>query len=185
VDSARSGEDTEAVSPPGRSRERLAVRLNAAFGEGLLSEFTLSHRLGLLFGRPLVDPQRLVGDLHLGAQPRSGRSSVFALAASLRGRLRDHIDRDRATSPLLLALDWSAGPHEDLLVGRDARTCDVVLGDRTVSRRHARLRHGDGAWIIQDLRSTNGVSVNGEAVGRCRLRPGDQLTLGGQRLEVD
>jgi pilus assembly protein CpaF len=61
----------------------------------------------------------------------------------------------------------------------------VVLGDATVSRRHARLVFRDGGWIIQDLASTNGTRLNGQAVGRACLRPGDQLLLGHQLLRVD
>jgi pSer/pThr/pTyr-binding forkhead associated (FHA) protein len=71
-----------------------------------------------------------------------------------------------------------------LLVGRDPR-CDIVLRDVTVSRRHARLICRDGAWIVQDLGSTNGTAVNGVAVGRCELRPGDRLCVGDTVLWLD
>jgi hypothetical protein len=40
---------TGRVTEPRGVRERLAGTLNAAFAEGLLSEQTHSHRLGLLF----------------------------------------------------------------------------------------------------------------------------------------
>jgi pilus assembly protein CpaF len=63
--------------------------------------------------------------------------------------------------------------------------CDVVIDHPMVSRRHARLRFRDGRWILQDLESTNGTLVNGAAVGRCQLRPGDELALGDYRLVVD
>ena len=70
------------------------------------------------------------------------------------------------------------------MIGRHP-DCDVVMADATVSRRHARLIFRDGGWIIQDLASTNGTRLNGEYVGRCRLRPGDQLALGDQLLQID
>ena len=60
-----------------------------------------------------------------------------------------------------------------------------MLGDLSVSRRHALLRFRDGRWILQDLESTNGTRVNGEPVGRCQLRPGDALQVGDVRLLVD
>jgi pSer/pThr/pTyr-binding forkhead associated (FHA) protein len=83
----------------------------------------------------------------------------------------------------LLALDWT-GVVPELLVGR-SRRCDVVLDDPGVSRRHARLVFRDGSWVLQDLQSTNGTTVNGVQVGRCQLRPGDSLTLGTACLRVD
>jgi pSer/pThr/pTyr-binding forkhead associated (FHA) protein len=88
--------------------------------------------------------------------------------------------RDRST---LLALDWGAGRGE-LILGRH-RACDVVFSDRTVSRHHARLVYRDGSWVLQDLESTNGTTVNGVRVGRCALRPGDRLALGDQQLRID
>jgi pSer/pThr/pTyr-binding forkhead associated (FHA) protein len=72
----------------------------------------------------------------------------------------------------------------DLVVGRGPG-CAVALSDDSVSRRHARLVFRDGAWIIQDLGSTNGTIVNGERVGRCRLELGDRVRLGDQLLEID
>jgi pSer/pThr/pTyr-binding forkhead associated (FHA) protein len=86
-------------------------------------------------------------------------------------------------APLVLALDWLGGACE-LVLGR-GRGCDVELDDNTVSRRHARLRYRDGAWVIQDLGSTNGTRVNGRRAGRCQLRPGDRVALGGLVLQVD
>jgi predicted component of type VI protein secretion system len=85
--------------------------------------------------------------------------------------------------PRLLALDWGGG-QEELLLGRQL-SCDVVLGELTVSRRHARLVFRDGHWVIQDLGSTNGTRVNGVRVGRCELHPGDHIDLGDERLRID
>lgn len=71
-----------------------------------------------------------------------------------------------------------------LIVGR-LPSCDVVLTATSVSRRHARLLFRDGSWVIQDLDSLNGTEVNGVAVGRCELRPGDHLCLGDEYLVID
>lgn len=166
---------------PGANRQRLAQTLNAAYAEGLLSEHTLAHRLDVLFGSAVVDPGPLVGDL-----PRRGRRGSVGrrVLATLKGRTR-RIPLIAGTPErrTLLALDWS-GACEELLVGRHPN-CDVILHGLSVSRWHARLTFRDGGWILQDLDSTNGTRVNGLFVGRCRLRPGDQLVLGGQLLEVD
>ena len=148
----------------GARRHRLARTLNAAYGEGLLSDRTLAHRLDLLFASEVIDPVRLVGDLTRRVPRR---------------RQRRRSDNDA----MLLALDWS-GVQEELLIGRHP-ACDVVVSHPTVSRRHARLLFRDGGWILQDLESTNGTRLNGQRVGRCRLQPGDELALGNQALRVD
>jgi pSer/pThr/pTyr-binding forkhead associated (FHA) protein len=74
---------------------------------------------------------------------------------------------------------------EHTLAHRRDLACDVVLTGPTVSRRHVRLCFRDGAWILQDLESTNGTLVNHRRVVRCRVIPGDRLDLGGERLTVD
>src|SRR4051794_39982532 len=53
---------------------------------------------------------------------------------------------------------------------------DVVLSDVSVSRYHAEiLREGEDGWSVHDLKSTNGVEVNGVPVEKAPLRPGDLL----------
>ena len=164
---------------PGSSRQQLAQVLNAAYADGLLSEHTLSHRLDLLFRSRIVDPVGLVGDLTRRTAHRAWRTTILS-ALETAGRVAGLAARE---DPLLLALDWS-GIQEELLLGRHA-DCDVVLGDLSVSRRHALLRYHDGGWTLRDLESTNGTKVNGLRVGRCTLRPGDRIVLGHERLVVD
>ena len=71
-----------------------------------------------------------------------------------------------------------------LLIGR-SRDCELVLDDPNVSRRHAELRRQEGAWIVADLGSTNGVKVNGRRVEHAVLKPGDEITLGVSRLTFE
>jgi pSer/pThr/pTyr-binding forkhead associated (FHA) protein len=69
-------------------------------------------------------------------------------------------------------------------VGR-SRDCDVVVGEETVSRHHAELRHGDGdTWTVRDLDSTNGTWLNGARVREARVFGGDVLRLGGLRMDL-
>lgn len=162
----------------GPIRERLAGVLNAAYGDGLLSERTHSHRLELLFGSDLVDPARLTGDLTFRGAGRSLADVLMQARQSLTSILRAPPGAER-----VLALDWS-GAREELTIGRDDG-CDVVLTGPTVSRHHVRLCFRDGVWILHDLGSTNGTLVNDQRVVRCRLIAGDRLDLGGERLTVD
>lgn len=62
---------------------------------------------------------------------------------------------------------------------------DVVLSDVSVSRYHAEiLREGEG-WSVHDLKSTNGVEVNGVPVEKATLHPGDLLGVGAFELRVE
>ena len=66
-------------------------------------------------------------------------------------------------------------------IGR-SRDCDVTLDDANVSRRHAELRREGAGWTVADLGSTNGVKVNGHRVSQQPLQPGDEISLGLERL---
>ena len=66
---------------------------------------------------------------------------------------------------------------ESCTVGR-SEECDIVLPDKSVSKRHAELTGTPRHWTIRDLGSSNGVWVNGEKVGEVRLESGDRLKLG-------
>jgi FHA domain len=168
----------------GASRDRLARVLGAAFADGLLSEQTLSYRLGLLFGPRLVDPVGVVGDLWIRDGRRRRRPPVkLAAAAAILRRFIGWPERRGESGSLVLGLDWSGG-DEHLVIGRHD-SCDVIFENDSVSRRHARLLLRDGGWMIEDLASLNGTNVNGMTVGRCQLQPGDDVWLGDQRIEID
>ena len=69
-----------------------------------------------------------------------------------------------------------------LLVGRSAM-CRLVLDDPLVSRQHAEFRLENGVVVIYDLKSINGVFVNGQKVERqLRLAAGDRVSIGSQDL---
>ena len=68
--------------------------------------------------------------------------------------------------------------RRELYLGQSS-SCDIVIeGDPGVSRRHACLQRTAGGHEIVALESTTGVLVNGRAVSRAHLRPGDQIRLG-------
>lgn len=97
----------------------------------------------------------------------------------------------RTTDPALrLALELDDGrrcslPHcRSLTIGSDPG-CDLVLADRFVSSAHAQVRFdGQGGYRIEDLRSTNGLRVDGVPVQGAQLEPGMHLELGQARLAV-
>jgi hypothetical protein len=69
-------------------------------------------------------------------------------------------------------------------IGR-ADACNLVLARPTVSRYHAELRCQGGQWLLVDLGSTNGTSLNGWRIdGPVEVRPGDQVTFGDLRFRL-
>lgn len=59
---------------------------------------------------------------------------------------------------------------------------DLILEDSRVSRYHAQLRCRYRRYILQDMGSRGGTTVNGFAVQEIVLRPGDVISLAGVDL---
>lgn len=70
-----------------------------------------------------------------------------------------------------------------LLLGRH-QECDIQLGSRKISRRHCCVAQVHDYLVVRDLGSTNGIRINGIRVVEGSLRPGDELTIGNVRYEV-
>ncbi len=71
-----------------------------------------------------------------------------------------------------------------VVLGRSA-TCQVVLDDALVSRRHAHVVIDEGQAKVVDLDSVNGVYVNGQRVKQSRpLEAGDRVTIGQQEMLI-
>ena len=56
--------------------------------------------------------------------------------------------------------------------------CTITFDDTNVSREHAEIRPDGDGFVIADLGSTNGTTVNGVAVSQRRLDDGDVVALG-------
>jgi len=56
--------------------------------------------------------------------------------------------------------------------------CDVVLRDRSISRKHARIVYESERWFVEDQGSTNGVTKDGQRGQRFELADGDEFRLG-------
>ncbi|MEZ6087456.1 MAG: ATP-binding protein [Pirellulaceae bacterium] len=66
-------------------------------------------------------------------------------------------------------------------IGRDAGN-DIQLIDSEVSRRHAQVFSEGNNFEVMDLGSSNGTTVNGNAISRCVLKSGDRLQVGGTMM---
>jgi hypothetical protein len=184
-----------------RDRERFADYEDALSGElaGYLLEHARRERLALL-SRPVItfETDRRLGLGEFGIQTRTvqpepepeppvrgrpepeerGRTMVHSSAERVAEPLAERA-RSRAESALLLVdgrrMVIGAG---GATIGR-SRQCDIVLGDPNVSREHAEIRPRGGAWVVTDLGSTNGVSLNGRRITRPEVvKPGDEIELG-------
>ena len=72
----------------------------------------------------------------------------------------------------------------EIVLGKNA-DCDVVLASAKVSRRHARIAVHDGGLVIEDLKSTNGTFVNGQALsGASPLGEHDEVRIADFLLQV-
>lgn len=68
------------------------------------------------------------------------------------------------------------------IIGREG--ADIILDDEKVSRKHAELGlYGPEAWVIRDLASTNGTSLNGRRIDdRATLKHWDLIRIGDTML---
>ena len=63
------------------------------------------------------------------------------------------------------------------VIGR-GKDCSLILPDISVSRHHAHVVSVEGEFIIQDLGSQNGTSVNASRVSSHKLEAGDVIQIG-------
>ncbi len=62
------------------------------------------------------------------------------------------------------------------------RDNDIILDDPRVSRHHAQIRLRFGRFVLFDLGSTGGTTINGQPVQEHELQPGDVISLAGNTL---
>jgi pSer/pThr/pTyr-binding forkhead associated (FHA) protein len=90
----------------------------------------------------------------------------------------------RQPPPLTLSTDIDSPPltrhysAPEIILGREP-VCDFPINDQTVSSHHARLSYRRNQWWLEDMASTNGTYLNGEAVtAPVVITHGDTLRLG-------
>lgn len=122
--------------------------------------------------RPSPPPEERTQPFRLrDLAPRLAQRRRRATAAELtfkRGRTDVRIPMDRS----------------ETVIGRDP-TCDIVLSEKSVSARHARIRRNAGGFFeLEDLASTNGTAVDGERIETMTLQDGDTFVVGDTRFSI-
>ncbi len=98
--------------------------------------------------------------------PRTMGGSMFKLVIS---------DDEGTTTVVPLARD-------EITIGRKEGNT-IRLTERNVSRAHAKLRRANGAFLVEDLGSENGISLNGERISsQGHLKHGDEIHIGDYTL---
>jgi pSer/pThr/pTyr-binding forkhead associated (FHA) protein len=90
----------------------------------------------------------------------------------------------------LYYIDADGKRQEVRLAGKTALTfgrsseADVCIPDNRVSRIHAEIRPWNNDYIIKDLKSRNGILINGERAEIAILNPGDTIRIAGMDFHV-
>ena len=77
---------------------------------------------------------------------------------------------------------------EAAVIGRSATKCNVVVPGAAVSGIHATMSRGPDAFLLKDLASTNGTTLNGEPVEADRdvkVYRGDEIRFGDFAVTLD
>ncbi|WP_406275125.1 FHA domain-containing protein [Streptomyces sp. NBC_00191] len=165
---------TYPARPSDAERDRVLGVLREGAAQGKLSHDTFIRRMELALAARRPDELRaLTADLNTESRwsrrlyGAVGRVSAFSV------RLRRAWQAEKLP-PLLLP---EPGPYP-LRIGRDPGN-GLRLSHDTVSRLHAELSRQGSLWILRDLGSTNGTTVNGRRVtGSVVVHDGDMVGFG-------
>ena len=151
------------------------------------------------FATRLPAPIEPIGTQRFGGEPPPEKVSVEFSPAVLQRRLEDdtkEVVNPRAIQYLAAASKvvvsrltlLSASGETSFPLNRDSHTLgrhrnnDIVITDPKVSSFHARVdRTGEG-FTITDLKSRNGIFVNGRRMESARLKGGEEIRVGTARL---
>lgn len=136
----------------------------------------VTRRLDVAALEKQLGPFVLIQHPMTGAANRSATLDTRALpnpGAPPRG-VFDFEDLWVATLPPLRARD-------SFVLGRSP-DCELVIDEDTVSKQHAQIDWNDGIAVLHDLKSANGVFVNGVKVTIHKLTDNDLIMLGSARM---
>ncbi|MEU2157281.1 DUF1707 and FHA domain-containing protein [Streptomyces sp. NPDC019396] len=155
-------------------RDRALVRLREGAVQGRLSHDTFVRRVELALAASSPDELRaLTADLRSEGRLAKKLFGAVGRVSAFSVRLGRAWQAEKLP-PLLLP---EPGPYP-LRIGRDPSN-GLRLSHESVSRLHAELTQRGGLWVLRDLGSTNGTTVNDRRVtGTVVVQAGDVVGFG-------
>jgi pSer/pThr/pTyr-binding forkhead associated (FHA) protein len=71
----------------------------------------------------------------------------------------------------------------EITIGRNPGN-DIHIDNLGVSKQHAKISKQDGAYVIEDLNSTNGTFINNKRVAKAILNDNDEVHIGKHSLKI-
>jgi SARP family transcriptional regulator, regulator of embCAB operon len=161
-------------------------RQSDALGAFRRLKMTLAEGLG-------IDPGPTVSTLHeriLRQEPLGANRAALATFKRNAYRNEDSAPDVAVVEPVVVRLRDKSGHRYELdgettRIGRFTDN-DIVLDDTDVSRHHAVITNTGSQFVITDLRSTNGVEVQGLRIrGSATLDDGDHIRIGGCEFTLE
>jgi hypothetical protein len=202
--SAEAPTTPDSVRASDEERDQAVGELREQFAEGRLSHETFMHRMDAALGaRNRHQLDRLLADLPRGRaagalaglvagmkdRSRRARAALAAEREAVSAAIRDSLPARPAGTRTARAgrparddqpgaLLFPPGGARWYTIGREQQ-CDLLIGDLTVSRTHARLERAADGWLLTDLGSTNGTRLNGWRIREPEpVRAGDRVAFG-------
>ena len=73
-------------------------------------------------------------------------------------------------------------------IGREAASCDLVINEPAISRKHARILIESDTFYLADVSEHNGTYLNGiklPPLGKARIHEGDHINLGRAEIVIN
>jgi SARP family transcriptional regulator, regulator of embCAB operon len=188
--------ELEAITAEHPYRERLWAQLMTAYyvTERQSDALGAYRRLKTALAEGLgIDPGPTVTALHERILRQEPPAATRAAVTTLKVSVDTTADAAVATPPAgaaVVLLRDNAGKQYRLndattRIGRITDN-DIVLDDNDVSRYHAVITDSGTGFVITDLRSTNGVEVQGKRIrGSVPLGDGDHIRIGSREFTVE
>jgi len=103
--------------------------------------------------------------------------------------ISEHGENDALKPTYLIIVDMDSKTRShialqcEVTIGRNL-TSNIVITSPTASRFHADIREIDGYYVLRDLGSANGTTLNGEKVTACRIKINDEIKIANTTIKV-